>query len=154
MIKSTDLLKLHKKLKFHPDLDLKSLLEIWNAVSFREGTATHKIFAELGSRFIVKGEPLIAYDVVSKGLKLKAGDVRLRQIEGLALARNGAVEKANRLLESLYVELKNKETATGRKILDGETLGILARTYKDIAYNSKSLAGKGNQFGQSKRLLH
>jgi class 3 adenylate cyclase/tetratricopeptide (TPR) repeat protein len=47
----------------------------------------------------------------------------LRQLQGLALSRSGATERANAILESLRSE---DETAE-------ETLGMLGRTYKDLA---------------------
>ncbi len=50
-------------------------------------------------------------------------DVRLRQLQGLALARSGALERASEILEQLRAE----------KHADEETLGMLARTYKDRA---------------------
>ena len=49
--------------------------------------------------------------------------MRLRQLQGLALARSGDVERANELLGKLADE--------GRG--DAETLGMLARTHKDLA---------------------
>jgi len=70
------------------------------------------------------GEPLLAYDVVSRDLSEGSGrgNVRLRQLLALALARTCATEKANTILK----ELKDQGHA------DGETLGLLARTYKDL----------------------
>ena len=74
------------------------------------------------------GEPLLAYDVASEGLAMWPEDVRLRQLQGLALARSGATERANTILESL----RNAGQA------DEETLGMLGRTYKDLAASAKS----------------
>jgi len=39
--------------------------------------------------FFKQGEPLLAYEVVSEGLKDSPQDVRLRQLQGLAPARSG-----------------------------------------------------------------
>src|SRR5262249_1269729 len=50
------------------------------------------------------------------------GDVRLRQLQGLALARSGATKRARDLLEQLTKKGHGNE----------ETLGMLARTYKDL----------------------
>jgi hypothetical protein len=47
----------------------------------------------------------------------------LRQLQGLALSRSGATERANAVLENL-----RREQGTGE-----ETLGMLGRTYKDLA---------------------
>ena len=80
-------------------------------------------FRQLARWFLEAGQPILAYDVASDGLFVGAGDTVLRQIQGLALARTGATEKAREVLEKLRGEGNSDE----------ETLGILARTYKDLA---------------------
>jgi len=70
-----------------------------------------------------QGEPLLAYNLVQEGLEKWPRDLRLRQLQGLALARSGAVLRAKQTLETLRAE--------GH--CDGETLGLLARTHKDLA---------------------
>ena len=72
---------------------------------------------------LAQGEPLLAYDVASEALSTWPNDVRLRQLQGLALARSGATERANAILESLR--------RAGQT--DEETLGMLGRTFKDLA---------------------
>ena len=69
------------------------------------------------------GEPLLAYDTIEAALQKHPGDRRLRQLKGLALARSGALARANEELRALYDEGSH----------DGETLGLLARTHKDLA---------------------
>ena len=69
------------------------------------------------------GEPLLAYNVIQQALSDQPGNVRLRQLKGLALARSGALRRANEELASLRDEGHT----------DGETLGLLARTHKDLA---------------------
>jgi class 3 adenylate cyclase len=69
------------------------------------------------------GEPLLAYNVIKQALSEQPGNIRLRQLRGLALARSGAVRRANEELASLRDE----------GFTDGETLGLLARTHKDLA---------------------
>jgi len=100
----------------------RSLLGVWRAhqepVWAAEPTA-YKIVAE---KLLAFGEPLLAYDVLSEGLKHVPGDVRIRQLLALALARSGAVETANVLLRRMQEE----------GLTDQETLGLLARTYKDL----------------------
>ena len=66
---------------------------------------------------------MLAYDVLCEGLACFPGDARLRQLQGLALARSGSPERANSILEKLYVEGRDDE----------ETVGILARTNKSLA---------------------
>ncbi len=69
------------------------------------------------------GEPLLAYNTLQKALVEQPANLRLRQLKGLALARSGALQRANELLSALRAE--------GHA--DGETLGLLARTHKDLA---------------------
>ena len=72
------------------------------------------------------GEPLLAYDAIQQSLEKWPEDRRLRQLRGLALARSGAVRRANEELLALREE----------GCEDGETLGLLARTHKDLALAS------------------
>ena len=74
-----------------------------------------------------RGEPLLAYDAAQAGLLRWPDHVRLRQLQGLALARSGDVEGANELLARLADEGHG----------DAETLGMLARTHKDLALSAK-----------------
>jgi class 3 adenylate cyclase len=78
--------------------------------------------AAVAQRALSLGEPLLAYDVCIFGLRETPHHPTLRQLQGLALARSGAHEQARDSLEELYAE--------GNR--DEETLGILARTYKDL----------------------
>jgi len=79
--------------------------------------------ASRAAKFLAQGEPLLAYDVISEGLTKSPDNVRLRQLQGLALARSGATRRANAVLE----RLRNEQQA------DEETLGMLGRTFKDLA---------------------
>jgi len=69
------------------------------------------------------GEPLLAYNCIQQVLADRPQNFRLRQLRGLALARSGAMRRANEELASLRDE----------GFTDGETLGLLARTHKDLA---------------------
>jgi class 3 adenylate cyclase len=73
--------------------------------------------------YLRQGEPLLAYNAVQEGLRVWPGNLRLRQLQGLALARSGDVALANQLLSKLAAEGTS----------DAETLGMLARTHKDLA---------------------
>ncbi|MDB6027924.1 MAG: uncharacterized protein JWM68_4147 [Verrucomicrobiales bacterium] len=68
------------------------------------------------------GESFLAFDIAAEGLENFKGDLRLTQLQALALARTGATRRANELLEQLRL--------SGHQ--DEETLGILARTHKDF----------------------
>jgi class 3 adenylate cyclase len=78
--------------------------------------------AEDAERLLKGGAPLGAYDVLAEGLKEFPGDVRMRQLQALALARSGASRLANPILQQLVREGHHDE----------ETTGLLARTYKDL----------------------
>lgn len=78
------------------------------------------------------GEPLLAYNAIQQALADRPDDIRLRQLKGLALARSGALRRANEELASL-----RDEGST-----DGETLGLLARTHKDLALASAEGANR------------
>ena len=73
-----------------------------------------------------RGEPLLAFDAATEGASIHPADVRLRQLQGLALARSGASKPANAILEQLRSEGQ----------ADEETLGMLGRTYKDLALHA------------------
>jgi class 3 adenylate cyclase len=87
----------------------------WRADSVQE-------YRRDGEELLRKGAPLPAYDILSEGLRHFPGDVRLRQLMALALARTGASRLARGILEDLV--------AAG--VVDEETLGLLARTCKDL----------------------
>jgi class 3 adenylate cyclase len=79
-------------------------------------------------QYLRQGEQLLAYNAVQEGLRVWPGNLRLRQLKGLALARSGDVERANQLLAELAAEGTS----------DAETLGMLARTHKDLALRTKN----------------
>jgi class 3 adenylate cyclase len=104
--------------------DLVSLLVLWH--ERREAglhwVATPGVYTALARAFIEVGAPLIGVEVAAEGLEAFPGDVGLRQVRGLALARSGSTEEANRVLDELRAE--------GH--VDDDTLGVLARTHKDL----------------------
>ena len=67
------------------------------------------------------GDPLRAYDLATEGLTRWPGDVRLRQLQALALATSGAPDRAADAAAQLEADGADDE----------ETLGLLARTQKD-----------------------
>jgi adenylate cyclase len=80
------------------------------------------------------GQPLVAYDVVTEGLARWPADVPLRQLQAMVLADLGCPEEALRVLEPL-----ERETRDGEAALE-ETLGVVARVYKDLALASRQPA--------------
>jgi class 3 adenylate cyclase len=79
-----------------------------------------------GERHLKNGAPLLAYDVLSEARQHHPTHVRLRQLLALSMARSGAARDANAILLQLAVE--------GHA--DEETLGLLARTDKDVALDT------------------
>ena len=102
---------------------LEKLVAVWNGRDTDAWASSETLFRLLGESVLKIGEPLLGYDIVNQGLKYFPSSVRLRQLLGLALARSGASEAASAVLIQLYRE--------GHQ--DEETLGLLARTYKDLA---------------------
>jgi hypothetical protein len=117
--RDTDAANIDKVLRSISSASLAELMSIWRARAHEEGSA---VFRCLGERVLAQGEPLLAYDVVSAGLEIWPKDVRLRQLQGLALSRSGATERANAVLENL-----RREQGTGE-----ETLDMLGRTHKEL----------------------
>ncbi len=103
--------------------DLALLQGLWRAHDAEAWAVNPEPYRLLGERILKLGEPLVAYDVVAEGMKSFPQDLRLRQLLALALARSGAAGPANKVLEDLYQD--------GYR--DEETLGLLARTHKDLA---------------------
>ena len=114
---------------------LAGLMAIWRSRDAGAWSSSPEIYELLGEKTLGQGEPLLAYDIISEGLKNRPTDVRLRQLQGLALARSGATDRACRILEQLRAE----------NHVDEETLGMLARTYKDSAARTAS-SGEAHEY--------
>ena len=97
--------------------------------------------AELALR---QGEPLLAYNAVQEGLQTHAGNLRLRQLGALALARSGDTERANRLLRELAEEGG----------ADAETSGMLARTHKDLGLAARDPRRRRTHLAAAFRIYH
>lgn len=93
---------------------------------------TEDALVEQAEGFLHQGEPLLAYNVADTGLQRWPGHVRLRQLQALSLARTGDIERANRILAEL---------AAGG-LDDAETLGVLARTHKDLGLRARDPASR------------
>jgi class 3 adenylate cyclase/tetratricopeptide (TPR) repeat protein len=101
---------------------LNELRTIWESRDRASWALFVEPYAALAEQLIQKGEPFIGHDVAVEGLNFFSADVRLRQLQALALARSGAPHEANRILRALLEE--------GHE--DVETLSLLARTHKDF----------------------
>ena len=100
---------------------LQQLAEIWQA---RDATweSSPKIYQQAAKAALDLGEGFLAYDIATEGLAYFKPDPRLAQMQALSLARTGSPEAANGALRRL--------ADAGH--VDEETLGLLARTHKDL----------------------
>ena len=117
-----DLSALCRLLDGPPKAQSSDVMAFWLAHDRSRWCGTPEIYRLIGDWLLQNGDPLLAHDVVSEGLQQVKDDPRLRQLQGLALVRTGAAAMANEVLGRLRDE--------GHA--DEETLGILARTYKDL----------------------
>jgi class 3 adenylate cyclase len=108
------------------DHDLTSLLAVWRAHAHEKWAGSLDLYRKLAERFLGAGEPLLAHDVVTAGLAHAPRDMRLRQLLALSLARAGATRRAQEVLVSLRREEHPSDASLE------ETLGLLARTHKDL----------------------
>jgi len=99
---------------------LRELLSLWqNRESLVSGSPSKAI--GLAEKLLARGEPFLAYDLLNALLLKMPASTRVRQLLGLSLARTHATATAQHILTTLYNE--------GNR--DEETLGLLARTWKD-----------------------
>ena len=114
----------------HKTKSLTALAKAWanrDRAALRDNLEEYRSFA---ARALKLGDPLLALDMcyealgldVKKDARLRGKDAKLRQHYGLALARCGSTKAAQEVLRGLYRD----------KARDEESLGLLARTYKDI----------------------
>jgi len=114
------LFSLYKDLE---SMDLKTSLEIWSNRILENWSKTPKVCQSFANQFLRLGEPLLAYDAASEGIKSWPEDIKLQQLMAMALLRSRSTKRAIISLKKLY-----KEGAR-----DEETLGMLGRAHKDLA---------------------
>jgi tetratricopeptide (TPR) repeat protein len=106
--------------------DVSALVKLWHEHDPRAWIAAPDLYVSLGRRFIKRGEPILAYEVVVEGLSLWPDNLHLEHLLGLALARSGAVHRANTIAERLSHEV-------GDSALAEDVIALLGRTHKDLA---------------------
>lgn len=94
---------------------------LWRRWDREKFLGAPEFYQQLAARALKLGEPLLAFDILTTALKRHKGNVRLRQLRAVALSRSGVMKEAIKLLEELIAEGHTDE----------ETLGNLARTFKD-----------------------
>ncbi|MBF0290982.1 MAG: tetratricopeptide repeat protein [Nitrospinae bacterium] len=108
--------------------DSSAIINHWYAIAEQGQRFPSEIYEKVGQEALQKGSPLVAYDIFSTALKHDPHNVRMRSMLALTLVETGAVEKAATILKALY--------DTGKA--DSDTIGILARTFKDLAWKLNS----------------
>ena len=105
----------------YPKLGLQEMRRMWDErlpiLWYRDA----RIYRRAVDIALKLGEAFLAFDIAFEGLQVFRGDLRLIQLQALALARTGATRRANGMLDKLR--------RAGHQ--DEETLGLLARTHKD-----------------------
>lgn len=118
-------------------LDMQGAATLWLGRDRKRWQQYPDIYLGLGKRVLSLKEPLLAFDILSEGIEafgvlqgvgqapteLHPTYITMQQQRALALAESGAAREANRIM----LDLEN------RGLEDGETLGILGRTFKDLA---------------------
>ena len=85
-------------------------------------------------KMLDQGQTFLAHDLARKALRRFPDSVRLRQATALALLRAGALAEAQGVLEDLYPAPLRADVIPLRHgaEADEETLGLIARVYKDL----------------------
>jgi class 3 adenylate cyclase len=125
-----DTQSLQRRLGSRAPMSTADLFALWEAHDEAAWKKSPALYEQLGQRVLKAGEPLVAHDILQEGLNHAPGAVRLRQRMALALARGGGAARAQTLLLRLRQEGHHDE----------ETLGLLGRTYKDLAARASSAA--------------
>ncbi len=106
----------------NPVLKMADLRSLWSERIPLIWSQDIQIYRRAVDAALKLGEGFLAFDIADEGLAKFKDDLRLVQLQALALARTGATRRANAILEKLRL--------SGHQ--DEETLGILARTHKDF----------------------
>lgn len=110
------------EIRKNPKLTVADLRRIWEQHSPALWAENVDIYRRSVDAALRLGEAFLAFDITAEGLLVFRNDLRLTQLQALALARTGATRRANSMLDQLRL--------SGHQ--DEETLGILARTHKDF----------------------
>ena len=101
---------------------LATLRAVWESHSPVVWARNSDIYRRAVDAALKLGESFLAYDIANEGLAYFPDEVRLLQLKALSLARTGTTSGANDILEELRKQGHDDE----------ETMGILARTHKDL----------------------
>lgn len=82
----------------------ESLAKLWHSGFAGESQGDASLHRALADRALAVSEPLLAHDIVGEGLQRWPTDVRLRELQAMALAQAGAAGRARLMLENLLDE--------------------------------------------------
>jgi tetratricopeptide (TPR) repeat protein len=128
----------------------RELLDIWGAHRDEDWAEFPELYGRFARRLIQVGEPLLARDVLQVAAATHPSDLRLRHLDGLALARSGATVQAQRVAEQLAREAGE---SLGRIPADlyEDIYGLLGRTSKELALDSEDANERAAQLERSFR---
>lgn len=125
-----------------PSLKLATLTRIWESHNPELWATSSEVYRLLGKHLINVGAPFLAYDVLSEGCDAWPKDVKLQQTRAQALIKSGSIESANLIYRSLYYEGHT----------DGDTLGGLAKTHKELWQQATDPGEKQQQLESAYRV--
>ncbi len=85
-------------------MGLVELLGLWRSRDAELWRTRSDLYVSTADQMLRLGEPLIAYDILVDALKEWPVDIRLRQLQALALLRSGAPDRAEVILRGLEQE--------------------------------------------------
>lgn len=104
---------------------VEELRRLWNARDPSKWRASSASYIEFGREAVALGHAALAFDILSEGLSVFAGNAEMRYLAALALARGGSTGRAARILQDLLNE-PSIETK-----LYSECLSLAGRLAKD-----------------------
>lgn len=107
-----------------------------------------ELAAAFAQRLLRMGEVLLAYEAIADGLRAAPRDLRLRQLQGWALHRSGALDHAIAVL----TELRQEGGQTPEQM--EETVGILGGALKTQAARAQDTAGATKVYQRAHATYH
>jgi tetratricopeptide (TPR) repeat protein len=131
--------------------DLRQLTIIWQA-GLHGGRAPQVgpgVYANLAGRALTSGNPLFGLEVAAAGIAHHPHDQSLAIVHGLALARCGATEHSQVALTRIAESLTDLDTLDAAST--EELFGVLARTHKDLGFQTDDEVARRGHFAQAIR---
>jgi len=132
----------HIAIVLDADAPIGAVMKAWNRLTTHDGSLPVDVYRSVARRLLSNDTPITAIDVLRRGLDSHPDDLLLKQLNGLALARIGESQKANRVFED-FVNKQNwlpSESLSCKTI--EEVLGGFARTFKDLGLQASTAADR------------